>query len=58
MHIQILISKQSNSRDLRAPSVTLFNKVGWIPFYEQSKLNKSATFYQRVDGSLPIELSQ
>ena len=35
-----------------APSVTLFYKLGWIPFHEQSKIKKCAIFYKRVNGSL------
>ena len=38
--------------DRLAPSVTLFNKLGWIPFYEQCKINKCAIFYKRINGSL------
>ena len=38
--------------DRLAPSVTLFNKLGWIPFCEQSKINKWAIFYKRLNGSL------
>jgi len=41
-----------------APSVTLFNKLGWIPFYEQSKINKCAIFYKRINGSLPNYLNE
>ena len=36
-----------------AESVTLFNKLGWIPFYEQSKVNKCAISCKRINGSLP-----
>ena len=35
-----------------APSVTLFYRLGWIPFHEQSKIKKRAIFYKRVNGSL------
>ena len=35
-----------------APSVTLFCKLGWIPFHEQSKIKKRAIFYKRINGSL------
>ena len=35
-----------------APSVTLFYRLGWIPFHEQSKIKKCAIFYKRVNGSL------
>ena len=38
--------------DRLAPSVTLFYKLGWIPFNEQSKIKKCAIFYKRVNGSL------
>ena len=41
-----------------APSMTLFNKLGWIPFYEQSKINKFAIFHKRVNGSLPNYLNE
>ena len=44
--------------DHLAPSVTLFNKVGWISFYEQCKINKCAFFYKRINGSLPGYLSE
>jgi len=43
--------------DRLAPSLTLFNKLGWIPFYEQSKINKCAIFYERINGSLPSYLN-
>ena len=35
-----------------AASVTLFHKLGWIPFHEQSKIKKRAIFYKRINGSL------
>ena len=44
--------------DRLAPSVTLFNKLGWIPFYEQSKINKCAIFYKRINDSLPKYLNE
>jgi len=44
--------------DRLAPSVTLFNKLGWIPFHEQSKINKCAIFYKRINGSLPNYLNE
>jgi len=46
--------------DRPAPSLTLFNKLGmgWIPFYEQSKIKKCAIFYKRIHGSLPSYLNE
>ena len=28
------------------PSVALFNKLGWIPFYDQHKIDKSLIMYK------------
>jgi len=44
--------------DRLAHSVTLFNQVGWIPFYEQSKINKCAIFYTRINDSLQNYLNE
>ena len=41
-----------------APSVTLFTKLEWIPFYGKSKINKCAIFYKHVNGSLPNYLNE
>ena len=35
------------------PSVALFNKLGWIPFYEQHKIDKCIIMYKRINGYLP-----
>ena len=29
------------------PSIALFNKLGWIPFYEQHKIDKCIIMYKR-----------
>ena len=39
--------------DRLAPSVELFNKLSWIPFYEQCKIDKCSILYKRVNGYLP-----
>ena len=44
--------------DRLAPSVTLFNKLGRVPFYEQSKTNKFAIFYKLINGYLPGYLNE
>ena len=44
--------------DHLAPSVTLFTKLEWIPFYGKSKINKCAIFYKHVNGSLPNYLNE
>ena len=40
------------------PSVALFNKLGWIPFYEQHKLDKCIIMYKRINGYLPNYLNE
>ena len=42
--------------DRQAPSVALFNKLSWIPFYEQCKIDKCAIFYKRIHNNLPSYL--
>ena len=44
--------------DHLTPLATLFTKLEWIPFYGQSKINKCAIFYTRVNGSLPDYLNE
>ena len=36
-----------------SPSVELFNKLGWLPFYEEIKVNKCSLTYKRVNGEVP-----
>ena len=40
--------------DRQAPSVTPFNKLSWILFYEQSRIDKCSIIYKRINGTLPI----
>ena len=44
--------------DRRTPSVALFNKLGWIPFYEQHKIDKCIIMYKRINGCLPNYLNE
>ena len=40
------------------PSVALFNKLRWIPFNEQHKIDKCIIVYKRINGSLPNYLNE
>ena len=40
--------------DHMTPSVALFNKLGWIPFYEQHKIDKCIIMYKRINEYLPV----
>ena len=42
--------------DRQASSVALFNKLHWIPFYEQCIIDKCSILHKRIHGSLPSYL--
>ena len=44
--------------DRMTPSVPLFNKVRWIPFYGQHKIDKCIIMLKRINGSLPNYLNE
>ena len=39
--------------DTRSNSVNLFNKLGWLPFYEGAKVNKCSLVLNRLQGNCP-----
>ena len=43
--------------DRQASAVDLFNKLSWIPFYEQSRIDKCSIIYKRINWTLPIHLN-
>ena len=43
--------------DRQACSVALFNKLSWIPFYEQSRIDKCSIIYKRINRTLPNYLN-
>ena len=43
--------------DRLVSSVSLFNKLLWIPFYEQCKIDKCSILYKRINGILPNYLN-
>ena len=44
----IILAAQRTSR-----TVTLFNKLNWIPFYNEAYINRCALAYKRINGTLP-----
>ena len=44
--------------DRLVSSVSLFNKLLWIPFYEQCKIDKYSILYKRINGILPNYLNE
>ena len=43
--------------DRQVSPVALFNKPSWIPFYEQSRLDKCSIIYKGINGTFPIHLN-
>ena len=39
--------------DKRSNSVNLFNKLGWLPFYDEAKVNKCLLVLKRLQGNCP-----
>ena len=39
--------------DTRSNSVNLFNKLGWLPFYDEAKLNKCSLVLKRLQENCP-----
>ena len=33
--------------------MTLFNELGWIPFYEEAKISKCCILYRRIKNNVP-----
>ena len=44
------------ARRLLLPSLT--SKLSWIPFYEQSRIDKCSIIYKRINGTLPTYLNE
>ena len=44
--------------DRLVSSVSLFNKLSCIPFYEQCKIDKCSILYKRINGILPNYLNE
>ncbi|XP_067051186.1 uncharacterized protein [Acropora muricata] len=41
-----------------APSVELFNRLKWIPFYKKCKIDKASIMFKRIHGVLPSYLNE
>ena len=39
--------------DTRSITVNLFNKLGWLPFYDETKVNKCSLVLKRLQGNCP-----
>ncbi|CAH3194729.1 unnamed protein product, partial [Porites evermanni] len=40
-----------------APSVPLFNRLKWLPFYKEALVSKCIVAYKRLQGDVPVYLN-
>ena len=45
------------NEDLGTPSVELFRRLKWLPFYENAKISKCILAYKKVHGQVPTYIS-
>ena len=54
----LMLQKQAarviSDADNQASSVKLFNRLQWLPFYEESKIDKCWVAYKRIKGEVPL----
>ena len=58
LRLQKRAARVISNAERMTPSVALFNKLGWIPFYEQHKIDKCIIMCKRIYGYLPNYLNE
>ncbi len=53
LKLQKRVARVILAAEPRASSVALFNSLHWIPFYEDSRINKCQIIHKRIHGGLP-----
>ena len=43
-----------SNADNQVSSIKLFNRLQWLPFYEESKIAKCCVAYKRIKGEVPL----
>ena len=56
LRLQKRAAKVIMDAEQRTSSVLLFNKLRWIPFYEEAKVAKCSIVYKRIQNSVPTYL--
>lgn len=56
MRLQKRTARVILNAEPRTSSVLLFNKLQWIPFYEEAKVAKCSIVYKRIQNSVPTYL--
>ena len=53
LKLQKLAARVIVGADTRSNSLNLFNKLGWLPFYEEAKVKKCSLVLKRLQGNCP-----
>ena len=54
LKLQKRAARVISDADNQASSVTLFNRLQWLPFYEESKIAKCCVAYNHIQGEVPL----
>ena len=54
LKLQKRAARVISDADNQASSVKLFNRLQWLPFYEESKIAKCCVAYKRIKGEVPL----
>ena len=54
LKLQKRAARVISNADNQASSVKLFNRLQWLPFYEESKIAKCCVAYKRIKGEVPL----
>ena len=53
LKLQKRATRVISGADTRSNRVILFNKLGWLPFYDEAKVNKCSLVLKRLQGNCP-----
>ena len=54
LKLQKRAAKVISDADNEVSSVKLFNRLQWLPFYEESRIDKFCVAYKRIKGEVPL----
>ena len=54
LKLQKRAARVISNADNQASSVTLFNRLQWLPFYEESKIAKCCVAYKHIQSEVPL----
>jgi len=54
LKLQKRATRVISDADSQTPSVKLFSRLQWLPFYEESKIGKCCVAYKRINREVPL----